>query len=279
MRGALTLTIALVASPAAAAPCGNPDLRAAFPPDGAGVVPLNAKLSAVYAESADYLGEPVTITDGAGPRPLSVTFDPTERRLSAMDPGLASDQSYTVEWPALRGVSTAAHGKGAVVTFTTGAAEDVAAPAFAGISRLTGDLAHPLDECTDELEPRMFFDFTLGAVDDDGGKESLALLTFQTQGRGLEGGEPKLVALTAWPADSTQRVELSVDGATGHVCFATVARDLLFRVSATGSDEHCVDLAEPPFFYGCTLAPGARRSSWFGVLSLALGIMAWRRRR
>jgi hypothetical protein len=279
VRSAFALALALGAAPAAASPCGSPDLKAAFPPDASASVPLNATLSAVYAEAADYLGEPVTITDSAGPRPLDVTFDPTERRLSAPDPGLAANQSYTVVWPALRGISTAAVGQGASVTFTTSATNDVLAPTFTGIAQMTGDLAHPLDDCTDELEPRMFFDFTLGTVDDDGGKESLSLLTFQTQGSELEGGAPKLVGLTAWPASSTHRVELPVEGATGHVCFAAVARDLLFRTSPTGSDEHCVELAEPPFFYGCAVAPGARSSSWFGVLACVLGIVAWRRRR
>jgi MYXO-CTERM domain-containing protein len=274
------LAIFAAASAARAQECGSPDLRSAFPPDGADGVPIDASVSAVYAETADYLGEPVTITDAAGTRPLDVTFDPSERRLIARDAGLAASSSYTIAWPPLRGLSTAGHGSGATVTFTTGTEVDSLAPTFAGVTRLRGDLNHIVDECTDEPEPRMTFDFTLGAADDDGGRESLALLVFQTQGSLLTDGAPKLVALTGWPEDSKARVELPVDGATGHVCFAAAARDLVDRISATTSVEHCVDLAEPPFFYGYGCSFSAARQSaagWF-----ALGVFLWisgRRRR
>lgn len=284
LKRVLTAFLALLAaaSSARAQSCGSPDLRSAFPPEGAAGVPLNAAVSAVYAETADYLGEPVTITDEAGTRTLDVTFDPGERRLIAREPGLAASSSYTIEWPALRGLSTAGHGLGATVTFTTGSELDGLAPTFAGITSLRGDLDHIDDECTDEPEPRMTFDFGLGAADDDGGRESLALMVFQTQGSQLTDGAPKLVALRGWPEDSKAHIELPVDGATGHVCFAAAARDLLDRISATASAEHCVELAEPPFFYGCSVSP-ARGTALRGAEGwFALGVFLWlskRRRR
>jgi hypothetical protein len=281
VRRALTAGLALfaAANAARAQSCGSPDLRSAFPPDGAAFVPIDAGVSAVYAETADYLGEPVTITDAAGTRTLDVTFDPGERRLIAQDPGLAASSSYTIAWPSLRGLTTAAHGSGATVTFTTGTEVDSLAPTFAGIKSLHGDLAHLEDECTEEPEPRMTFDFTLGAADDDGGRESLALLVFQTQGSQLSDGTPKLVMLRGWPEDSKARVELPVDGATGHVCFAAAARDLVDRISATASVEHCVELAEPPFFYGCAFSPVRRRAEGWLALGFFLWISLRRRRR
>jgi hypothetical protein len=281
LRRALPLGLALLATSltARAQSCGSPDLQSAFPPDGAQGVPFDATVSAVYAETADYLGEPVTLTDELGTRTLDVTFDPSERRLLARDAGLAPNSTYTIDWPALRGLTSAGHGIGATVTFLTSDAVDTQSPIFAGITDLFGDIAHLRDECTDALEPRMTFDFTLGAADDDGGRESLSLLVFQTQGPALSDGAPKLVTLDAWPDDSKARVELPVEGATGHVCFAAVARDLVERTSATGSSEHCVDLAEPPFFYGCTLAPGRRGAEGYLAPCVFLWILSRRRRR
>src|SRR5689334_3151524 len=49
------------AKTAFADPCGHPDLLEAFPPDGAGDVPLNARLSARYASTAEYVDEEVTL--------------------------------------------------------------------------------------------------------------------------------------------------------------------------------------------------------------------------
>ncbi len=56
--GALFVSMA-----AQAAPCGKPDLLDALPPDGADGVPTDATPSAIYAHTADYLGEDVPLED------------------------------------------------------------------------------------------------------------------------------------------------------------------------------------------------------------------------
>ena len=260
--------------------CGRPNLEAAFPPDAATAVPLNANLSASYAESAEYLNEPVMLTWDRGERALSARFDSGERRLIVDAPGLDPNTRYTLAWPALRGLSTAGHGSTKTVSFSTGDALDAMPPAFEGITRLDWDLVHPRDECTDDLEPRLRFDFAFGSASDDGGTESLELLLFQTKGTAAREDAPRFVASRALPPKSRTSVDLTVADATGEVCFAAMVRDLVGNVSPTGNDTRCVRTTAPPIFYGCAFGAGSVPPAPYASLAVVLfGALLGRRSR
>ena len=276
---AVLALLGLSARPALADDCGKPDLQATFPVDGALSVPLNATLSAIYAAGADYLGEPVTLSSSNGERTLSARFDASERRLLVETPELEANTQYSLAWPALRGLSTAGHGTSKTISFSTGNSVDAEAPSFAGIERIEWDWVHPRDECTDDLEPRMRFSFRFGPASDDGGDASLELLLFQTQGPTIRDDAPRFIAGSALPENHRSDVDLIVGDATGKVCFASIVRDLVGNVSATGSDTHCLRTTAPPIFYGCALQPRAPSRHSFLILTSAAIAMLLRRRR
>ncbi|MGC4091393.1 MAG: Ig-like domain-containing protein [Polyangiaceae bacterium] len=275
----LGCVLLLWALPGRADSCARPDLEAAFPGDGAASVPLNATLSAVYAENADYLGEPVTLTSNGQAREVSVRFDSSERRLSVEAAELAPNTTYTLAWPALRGITTAGHGRGLSLTFTTSAALDSEPPEFSGLRELDWDLVHPRDDCTDDLEPRLRFRLGVAAADDDGGRESLQALVFQTAGPAIRAEAPRFVAGPTWPASSTLELDLPVADANGHVCFAVMARDLVGNVSATGSETRCVKTTAPPIFYGCASSRSSHSNHAPSGLALLCATIPFLRRR
>ncbi|MFZ5894065.1 MAG: Ig-like domain-containing protein [Myxococcota bacterium] len=276
------LSLGLVAPGVALADnCARPDLAATFPIDGAANVPLNASLSASYEQGADYLDEPVTLSFSNIERSLNARFDTSESRLIVDEPGLEPNTAYTLTWPALRGLSTAGHGLGKTISFTTGASVDSAPPEFEGLEGVSWDLVHPRDECTDDLEPRLRFRLTIGAANDDGGRDSLALMLFQTQGPAVNDSAPRFLTGRALPSGAHADVDLTVDDATGRVCFATLVRDLVGNVSATGNDTHCVKTTAPPIFYGCAFPkrpPGGSALDLLLVLGVAslFGRRRWR---
>ncbi|HET9930868.1 MAG TPA: hypothetical protein VFQ35_09285 [Polyangiaceae bacterium] len=276
MAASLAALVTLFAQATYADDCGRPNLVATFPIDGASAVPLNAKLSASYAESADYLGEAVTLASETGDRTLDARFDASERRLIVDEPALEPNTHYTLAWPALRGISTAGHGSTKTISFTTGDALDAAAPDFQGITKLAWDLVHPRDECTDDLEPRMRFSFGLGEARDDGGAESLELLLFQTSPGSADA--PRFVASRAFPHDLRTNLDLTVADATGNICFAALVRDLVGNASATGSVTRCIRTTAPPIFYGCSMSARPARPESLGGLALALVAILARRR-
>jgi hypothetical protein len=244
-------------------------------------VPLNATLSAVHAASADYLAEVVTLSSIHGERSLNARFDGSERRLLVDAAELEADTEYRLAWPALRGLTTAGHGSGKTISFTTGAENDGGPPTFAGISQLEWDWVHPRDECTDDLERRMRFGFRFGPAVDDGGTESLALVLFQTQGPTVPDDAPRFIAERELSKDGRLKLDLTVHDATGRVCFASGVRDLALNISATGSETHCIQTTAPPIFYGCQLsgrASPARPLVWFTTAAAAI-LLARRRRR
>src|SRR5882724_3319025 len=110
------------AATARAGPCGRPDLVETFPPTDATDVPVNARLTARYVSTAEYLGEPVSLEHvGVGPEDAPVTFDANEGLLTiAPVVPLTGGDPYKIGWPALRGLTTAALGRGADVTFIAG---------------------------------------------------------------------------------------------------------------------------------------------------------------
>jgi hypothetical protein len=282
-RAALAgLVIGLAAAaPARAAPCGRPDLVDMVPPDGAMDVPPNATLAAHYASSADYLGEAVVLES---PTPgsmdaLPATFDATEGRLWATPPSaLAPGGPYVIHWPALRGLNAAAPGTGGTATFFVAATPDAAAPTFDGVTGVRWDLDRSTNDCTDGIEERFVFDVDLGAADDDGGRDGLTLLLFQTSGRpaGDAGGASVQVLARALPAPGTSaRVELPTNEAVGRVCFAGLVRDTTGRVSNSADREACVETTAPPFFRGCSIGGGGGGAAPGGApLALAL-LVAW----
>jgi hypothetical protein len=268
------------AASARAAPCGRPDLLETLPADGASGVPINARLSAHYAPSAEYLNEAVPLEHvGVGPEDAPATFDANEGLLTIAPaaPLVASD-AYKISWPALRGLTTAALGKGADVQFTAGSISDMEAPRFSGMKALAWDVERSNDDCTDSPEDRYRFDFTLGDASDDGPRDLLTLVVFQTAGPAQSGGSPEPVLIERLPEPGgAVQVRRAIDDAVGRVCFAALVRDSVGQVSS-GTPEVCATTVRPPFFYGCALACGPVRS-WYPTLGFlgALAMVQWRR--
>jgi hypothetical protein len=279
--GSLPAVAALVAAPALGAPCGKPDLVAAFPDDGATGVPTNATLSARYAPTAEYLGEPLELRHPAGTdEPVEGEWAPATGMLTVVPPeGLAPGDEYTMVWPRLRGLGTASLGRGLSATFTVGDGPDEAPPRFDGLLGIDWDVDRDRDDCTDSLEERFVFDLTAGAASDDFPSRLLTLHVFQTRGPGVsgsQGAEPVLVA--AYPGDGrTVRIERSIHDGEGEVCFAAFVADLAGRTSGGTDRERCVETVAPPFFYGCQAA--APSGGAHAGLPLVLGALALTLRR
>jgi MYXO-CTERM domain-containing protein len=250
------------------------------PPDQAADVPTNATLAAHYATSADYLGEDVVIDTPTGSQALPATFDTTEGRLSITPPDpLMAGGSYTVHWPALRGLNAAAPGLGGKAAFQVAAVADSAPPAFDGVVGVSWDLERKSNDCTNTIEQRFVFDFDLGTASDDGGRDNLTLLLFQSSGAAVDAGSVPVLA-AALPAPGTRpRVALPVGDAVGHVCFAGLVRDTTGAISNSGDKEVCVDTASPPFFRGCSVAPGRDPAGALAVFLLLLAACVRRGRR
>ena len=267
--------------PARGAPCGQPDLIDMVPPDKAVDVPPNATLAAHYAASADYLGEAVLLVlpDGEA-QALPATFDPTEVRLSITPPApLAPGGPYAVQWPALRGLNAAAPGTGGQATFSVVATPDSASPTFDGVTAVSWDLNRSTNGCTDSIEARFVFDLDLGAASDDGGRDNLTLLLFQTSGPGASDASVPVLARALPPEAQSASVALPTGDSVGRICFAGLVRDTTGKVSSSADRQACVETTAPPFFRGCELAPNAQPGpvdSMFGLLAV---VLAARRRR
>ena len=262
---------AAIVAPAHAAPCGVPDLADMVPPDGATGVPLNATLGAHYMASADYLGEDVVLVHPGGrEQVLEARFDPTEVLLSVTptEP-LVAGGAYVVRWPSLRGLNASTPGYGDEAHFTAGTADDVASPTFAGVTGVQWDLEREQNDCTDELEERYVFDIALGDAADDGGRDGLTLLLFQTSGSGAMGMTVPVSTRAIPAAGATAQVKLPTRDSVGHVCFAALVRDTTNRVSQSGAAEACVETVAPPFFRGCSVAGSpSGATSAFSILAL-----------
>jgi len=263
----------------ASSACGKPDLLDTVPADMAVNVPPNASLSAHYASSAEYLGEDVIVTPPAGDdAAVQVEFDSTQGLLTWKPAQDLPPGDYTLRWPGLRGLNTAAPGLGATITFTVGTQRDVAAPDFAGLTAVRWDLERQKNDCTDSIESRMVFELDLAPADDDGGRDGLTLVVFQTAGGSTEAVSVPVLSM-AMPSGSTSpQVKLPVAKATGHVCFAALARDTTGQTSNSGSQEICVETTAPPFFRGCAVAPA--RGGWgsTAIFALASILAAFARR-
>jgi hypothetical protein len=271
-------------SGAGATPCTRPDLIETLPADGATGVPPNARLSARYAATAEYLGEPVPLEHvGVGVEPAPATFDANEGLLTIVpDQPLVPSDTYQITWPALRGLTTAALGKGGEVKFTAGTADDTVAPDFAGIRSVAWDVERPNDDCSDSPQDRYRFDLALGDATDDASRDLLTLVVFQTAGPELSGGAPEPVLVERVPPSGQgAEVRRSIDAAVGRVCFAALVRDSLGRVSNSTQSEACVTTVRPPFFYGCATTRGRPTTgyAWLGTFLLVASMRARRRHR
>ncbi|HKQ70045.1 MAG TPA: hypothetical protein VJT73_11935 [Polyangiaceae bacterium] len=280
------LAAALFAKRAGAAPCGRPDLLESFPRDGALAVPTNATLSAHYAQSAEYLNEPIALEHvGVGEVRVNATFNANEGLLSAVPAApLVAGASYRVTWPALRGLNTASLGRGSSAAFMAGSSADSDDPVFGGVSAIDWDVARDDDECTDSAEDRYAFDLSVGEASDDGGRDMLTLVVFQTVGpKGARRTSPEPVLVRALPETGTKvQIRRSVDAGVGEVCFAALVRDSIGRVSSSADREVCAKTVRPPFFYGCAIGLSADAPEgtgpWVSIFALA-GVLAMRRRR
>lgn len=261
----LVLAVFGFAVTARAETCVKPDLLDTFPPNGAKNVPPNAKLTAHYEATAQYIDEDVRLVKGVSKstsaddgESVPVTFSEDEGLLVTTPPsGLEPGERYVIKWPKLRGIGTASKGTGADVAFTVGTTEDVEPPSFEGLTSIQWDVRRTSDDCTNGIEERFVFDVTPGQASDDSGTESLALVVYQTKGGdvGTDPSKPVLTALLPKSQESV-RVERPIDGAIGHVCFAAHVKDLTGKVS-TGNGankEVCVETTPPPFFYGCRVS-------------------------
>jgi hypothetical protein len=250
---------ALVALPraAAAAPCGKPDLLDMIPPNGALAVPANATWAAYYASTAEYLGEQVIVVTPDGNRQaFPARFDMTEGRLSVTPPDLPAPGQYTVEWPVLRASGSAEPGTDGKATFTVDDRLDESPPTFEGVQKVSWDYQRDTDECTDEVTKRYVFDLDLGFASDDGGRDGLTLILFQTSGPAADAGSVPVHA-RALPKSAAAKVRIAVvpEDAIGRVCFAGLVRDMTGKISNGGDVEACVQTVPPPFFRGCAVAP------------------------
>lgn len=261
---------------AGAAPCGQPDVDATFPPHEAGGVPPNATLAAHYSNPADYVDETVTLEGPAGVVDVRVSYDEAESMLRAQPAAELAEGSYELAWPPLRGVATN-RGLGRTIEFSVGTTRDTSAPRFSGLTRIEWDLSREEDPCTESLEDRFLYDLGLGSAEDDLPTDLLALVVFETRSGGkAQRPAPQQIAVVPWPEKGVVRVGRQATG-DETVCFAAVTRDLTNRVSGGGNEEVCVETTAPPFFYGCSSAP--RRGSDGAMLTLAaLALAALRRR-
>jgi len=215
--------------------------------------------------------------DGGDAQTGTVAFDPTQGILTLTpDQPLDADTAYVIHWPELRGIGTASAGRGADVRFTTGHDPDAAAPAFGGVTGLRWDLQRRQSDCNDDLEQRFVFDLDLGDADDDGGRDGLTLVVFQTASPSApDQSVPVLTRALPAPGDGA-RVALATGGNVGRVCFAALARDLTGRSSSSGSQQLCVETTAPPFFRGCDVAaaPAGAGTSASGLGFAALALVA-----
>lgn len=272
----------LLSGPALSAPCGRPDVELTFPADQAQGAPPNAQLSARYAAPAVYDGEAVSLSDAGGREvPVSVSYDEAESLLRASPERPLAEGFHSVDWPALRGVSSGGRGLGKTVGFFVTSEDDAQPPRFDGLSSIDWDLSRDRDPCLDRLDDRFVFQLGVGAASDDVNSRLLALLVFQSVDPAAPAqAGPSLVARRAMPAEGTLEIRRPADRA-GRTCFAAIVQDLLGNVSGGGDVEVCVETRRPPFFDGCAIParPLGERSGGGGWawLGLAIGVGLLRR--
>lgn len=271
------LSFAGVSRTAAAEPCGTPEVSASFPPDGATSVPANATLSASYGAPIDFDDEIVVLTGPLGDVPLDLFQNESENTLHALPLAPLDAGSYSLEWPALRGVGTG-RGRARSISFEVDGTSDVGPPSFEGLRGVSWDLSREDDPCTDALTDRLVFELSFGEARDDRDTALLQALVFETERPGEPAPAPLPIVVAALPADGSLRVKRPAEK-EGRRCFAAVVRDLTGSTSDGGDREVCIETRHGPFFEGCSLAKGARGGGVFVPAVVLLGIWGARRRR
>ena len=283
----LSAGVLLWSSAALAEPCNRPDLLAAMPPDDAIDVPTNVWLQAVYATRAEYLDEEILLTEvGGETRSLRGSFNAPEGLLTVTPPELSKGETYEIKWPALRGIATASKGDGATISFVVGTHEDTDAPEFSGLADIEWRWDHERDDCSDATDDRYVFEVGVGTASDDGGRESLTLIVFQTKGPSIDIPVPVYVGELP-PVRDRVPITATVGEAVGEICFSALVRDLTGKVSSGSVEDVCVTTRPPPFFEGCTVteagaaaeSPTRSRAAWLGAALLVAVTAASSRRR
>jgi|HubBroStandDraft_4_1064222.scaffolds.fasta_scaffold74993_2 hypothetical protein len=280
--------LAVAARDARADSCVAPDLLDTIPADMSTGVPTNASLFAQYQTNAQYQQEPVTVdqyepaadggmgTEVVTGQAIPATFDPTSGLLQITPlAGLTPLDLYVVHWPALSGIDTASLGTSAETHFTAGATEDTQAPSFAGLSSISWNVSRQTDSCNSNIDQRYVFNLGLGSASDQGGRDFLTLLVFQTAGPGVDAGSATPVLVQPIPSEG-QGVTVTTDVQVGHICFAAIVRNLDQQVSTSGPPV-CVDTVSPPFFYSCAVSRGRAPGS-AALVALAFVAIARARR-
>ena len=281
--GLLPGAVLLLATHTARAACGTPDLVDTLPPDGQGAVPTNTPLSANYELGTTYQYEPVIVSASPGTRrELTASYSRALRTLVATLPidgdfpggQLQPSTEYTVEWPGLRSDALSRVGRGATVTFTTGAGPDASSPSFEGARGVRWGFEREFDSCSDTESDRYVFDVGLSPPSYSGGEELLMLHVFQTAGRLLEKDEngkfvSEEVHRGRYQGSESVRIKQAIAVGFGRVCFSAFVEAPNGLISQGSETEACTETEHPPFFEGCSFgAPRTRSNSWLLWLAL-----------
>jgi hypothetical protein len=214
---------------------------------------------------------------------VTVSFNAAEGLLQATPLSLLTpNTAYVIHWPALRGIDTATLGTTMNLHFTSGTTEDLSPPTFGGITSVSWDVSRENDSCTNQVDERYVFDLGIGDAADEGGRDSLTLIVFQTSGPGVDASAPLPVLVQGIPPVG-QGVTVTSTDLVGHVCFAAIVQNLAGHVSTSGAPM-CVDTVAPPFFYSCGVAQGlgSRRSHRLpaaAIVTAAAALILFGRRR
>lgn len=263
---------------AAGAQCPDPVERIlTFPADRANEVPVNVVLHADFPASQEPGGRPTwrvldshsREVDGVeGWDDLSATFTPATE--------LEPRSPYYVR------VSVAATGQYLNFEFNTGDDRDRSGPSFGGLSDL--DWSHQTDEwlfdnCHISSGEGIVFNLTFPEASDDGPREELCYMVYQTSGPGVSGST--LRARVRYPDDDLTLMLPAGDG-EGDICFRVEARDLIGRVDGNRR-EQCVEAVVGAIFDdACSVAGAAPRATGPTVpllVLLFLGVVLRRRTR
>ena len=199
--------VALFGAPARGDDCARPDVVDTVPIDGARDVPTNATLIARYAIYAELLGEQVLFGEAGSDLGC---FHAVVQRCRALAHLYASGRAHAgsrirdrVAGPPRSEYRE--QGPCRKVHFFAGNAADSEPPSFDGLIAVDWDFERENDDCTDRIEERFVFDLDLGAAEDDGGRDSLSLVVFQTQGPTIAPDAPQPIHVGHFPAPGRTR--------------------------------------------------------------------------
>ena len=193
-----------------------------------------------------------------GPEMATARFDSNEGLLTLLPASpLVANESYHIEWPALRGISTAVLGKGAAVTFTVGASPDKACTEFR--RREIGRLGRGAIERRLHRRRRRSLSLRHWAFAGKRQRQERSALAgriYKPLGLHLRRDSPSRCS----SSDSESiKAEFGAPSTTakGNVVSRPWFETRWGRISSSAEHEVCTKTVKPPFFYGCTMAPPA----------------------